>query len=74
MGIAMNGVRGCVGRKVQLIKDQTRVLNGVQVNSSQPLISRVIMAEITNDRWTSSTYRDRWIKIQRMIKRLNVSN
>ena len=52
MEIVMNGARRCGGCKVHPIKDCARASKSTQVNSSQPLISRVIMAEINFDRWT----------------------
>ena len=48
----MKGARRCSGHDVHPIKDQTRALKWSLGESSQPLISRVITAEITYDRWT----------------------
>ena len=52
MEIAMKGARQCGGREVHPIKDQTRALKWSLSESSLPLISRVITAEITRNRWT----------------------
>ena len=52
MEIAMKGARRCSGHDVHPIKDQTRALKWSLSESSQPLISQVITAEITYDRWT----------------------